>query len=252
MDDKWSEVFVNGEYKPLTRLEVFDYYSNPHISKKLIEEIKNNPVVLVQKYGDKFVIKRNESKNGKKIEIKKSLGKLKNSLGYWTKRRTVEVHKTISKKTKEAIIDIDPENVPMQVTKDIVHDIVKIFKNDKLFGSGPVDIIYSGGRGFYIRKKIKNTDVTEARNTLKKEVIAPLLKTYKDLVVNKKPKSGEIRLDLSPMKRGGSYRAPFSINAATGLTAMPLSEREFSVFEPHMALPSKVIHKQHAIKNWRP
>ena len=149
-------------------------------------------------------------------------------------------------------MDIDPESVPLQVTKDIVKDVITRMKKKSMFGSGKTDIVFSGGRGFYVRKKInKNIDINEARAKLKKDILTPLLKVYDGLVVDKKPKDGEIRLDLSPMKFGGSYRAPFSINATTGLTATPMSEREFSVFESHMSLPRKVIHKQHTEKNWR-
>ena len=132
----------------------------------------------------------------------------------------------------------------------MVEHISDMLKDEATYGKGEVDIIYSGGRGFYVRKKIsKSVDVDEARNLMRENIVKPLTAYFAN-AVDAKPKVGEIRIDLSPMKTGGSYRAPFSVNSSTGLVALPLSDKEFSVFEKHMALPNHVSLDRHAKMHW--
>jgi hypothetical protein len=61
------------------------------------------------------------------------------------------------------------------------------------------------------------------------------------------PKAHQVRLDTSTLHNKGALRAPYSINAQTGLVALPLTRRELSTFNPQKdALPSAVQGQEFA------
>jgi len=61
------------------------------------------------------------------------------------------------------------------------------------------------------------------------------------------PKEHQVRLDVSTLHDKGSLRAPYSINAQTGLVALPLTRRELTTFDPQKdALPSAVQAQEFA------
>jgi len=232
---KWLETFTRGANR-MTRLEVFDYYNNPVVSEKITDEIKRNRAIVIQKFEDKYILRRHH--NNKWIRIKKPSGDKPSSLDYWARRHLLEVHKVIGPKTDEVIIDIDPNNVKLQSVKGVIRLISD--KLESIYNKKP-EVIYSGGRGFYVRVKLDSPQhVNKIRKTLKEEVVKPLVKR-KGFLVDRKPKKGEIRIDLSPMKSGGSYRVPYSINGKTGLTAVPVDPKDIRLFHPGNAIPQFVM-----------
>lgn len=211
-DSKWDEIIIKTPNIIMTKKDVFDYYSNPKIRNSILQDIGKNPVIVIQNFKwNKPVLKRNEA--GSKIKIT-GFGVDENNpsdLMYWLKRRTVEFHKTLENPTNQYIVDIDPNEVDPSVSINVVNSIKNILLN--LPEVQDAHIRYSGGRGYYVIADLKNKiDINEARNRLK-QVLSPLVS---DIVTFSVPYKGQIRIDLSPMKRGGSIRALGSLNSKTG------------------------------------
>jgi DNA primase len=233
--EKWHTPLINLPNKKLTKADIFHYYLSPEIHKRLLEDIAGHNVIVIQHFQPDYpVLKRKEK--GKKIKIESFKNfEHPNDFGYWIKRRAVEFHKTLGDVTSIYVIDIDPKGVDLNTTKKVVEDVATLLRTFPEVKD--VEIRFSGGRGFYVIGHLnKKININDARERLK-QALLPL--TANPLLTLSVPREGQIRLDLSPMKRGGSFRALYSINAKTGLVSVPV--KNIKQFNPYIhANPFKV------------
>jgi len=211
-DSKWDEIIIKNPNVEMTKKDVFNYYLNPKVRNALLEDLGNKPAIIIQNFKwNKPVLKRNEAGNRIKITGFGADENNPSDLMYWIKRRAVEFHKTLDNPTDQYVIDIDPNNVDRNITLSVVRSVNRIINS--LPEVQKSHIRYSGGRGYYvIADLVRNTDINKARSRLK-EVLSPL---KSDLITFSPPQEGQIRIDLSPMKKGGSIRALYSLNSKTG------------------------------------
>ena len=226
--EKWHTPLINLPGKKLTKADIFHYYLSPLVYKNLLEDLAGHNVIVIQYFQQNYpVLKRKEKGQKIKIEAFKNF-EHPSDLGYWIRRRAVEFHKTLGDKTSIYVIDIDPKDVNLETTKKVVEDVSSLLRN--LPEVKDVEIRFSGGRGFYVIGHLKKKmNINEARERLK-QVLLPL--TSNPLLTLSVPQKGQIRLDLSPMKRGGSFRALFSLNAKTGLISVPV--KDIKSFNPYI------------------
>lgn len=245
--EKWHTVLIDAPYGRYTKGDIYQYYSLPHIKYKLFEDIKDNPVIVIQSFTKNApVLKRNIE--GRKIIITKSDGDEDNpaSLDYWLLKRTVEFHKTLGASTDMYIVDVDAgEQVTFDEVKRVTYQLAQFLK--KLPEVKDIETRFSGGTGFYIiAHLVKEMPIEEAREKLKEHLRNFIAETGEigKFTITTKPGAGQIRLDTSPMKFGGSIRAMFSINMNTGLISIPVKLKNLLKFDPFDAHPSNFLAKQ--------
>ena len=246
--ERWDEILVEAPYAQYTKRDIFNWYMQPKVREKLLEDLERKPVIVIQKFSPtSTVLKRNLG--DEKIKITKiderDVDDPRN-LRYWAERRAVEFHKTNEEMTDKAIVDVDPgPGVKFEELKETVKKLVREFKEGKVFNYPikEVEIRFSGGEGFYVIAHLKKkVSVDELR-----EAMTKYLKSFWEnpdpsrYTVTRKPVAGQIRLDLSPMKRGGSIRALYSLNEKTGLVSVPV--KNIDTFTLDQAMPENVIKR---------
>jgi DNA primase len=226
--EKWYTPLVNLPDKKLTKADIFHYYLSPEVNKRLLEDLAGHNVIVIQHFQPDYpVLKRNEQGKRIKIESFKNF-EHPNDLGYWIRRRATEFHKVLGEQTNMYVIDIDPNEVDLETTKKVVKDVKDILS--RLPEVSNVEIRFSGGRGFYVIGYLnKKMNINEARERLK-ELLKPL--TANPMLTLSVPAKGQIRLDLSPMKKGGSFRALYSLNTSTGFISVPV--KNIDSFNPYV------------------
>ena len=202
------------EVKGLTRRQAIDYYLKSPTAQRLYHDIRGRPVSVYTIYSGRRVLRRKHK--GQPIIIDVLRGDKPNSLEYWALRHAVEFHRTPT--TGSVVIDIDPNNVPASRLKQIVADTANQIRD-----VGSPEVRFSGGRGYYVltkgsaKKSFKNL-YDEVKNRM-----LDYAAKNKDITVTKRPGPGQTRLDLSPMRRGGTHRAIYSLDARTGLISKPVA-----------------------------
>jgi DNA primase len=220
----------------LTKHEIDEYYSDPEVQSKILEQIRNRPLLAVQTLDTGENVYRRKDPSGKPILITKALDDRDdpNDLAWYAARRFSEFHPVVGPKTTTAWIDIDPgpgsNAKTLKSTVRDAHDLLRQMPNVK-----DTQISYSGGRGYHVRATLdKSTDVDALRNRLNRSI----QKTFKDrtdVVNSAKPGKGQIRLDTSTLKDTGSIRAVHSINSETGRIAVPVALTDLDAFKPEDA-----------------
>ena len=247
LDERWNKTLVDAPGKKLTRLEIFNYYADPKIRQKLLENIKDRPVLAVQTVLPADHVMRRHRAPGEPIRVSQAERDPhhKNDLAWYTERRFTEFHPVIGKSTKEIWVDIDPgETVHEKDLKETTRLVDHMVKN--MPGVEKTDVAYSGGRGYYVRGLLaKETDTTEARKALQKglDVMRGKDKIFMGGEVTfNTPKKNQIRLDLSTLHDKGSIRAPYSLNATTGLVSVPVKVTDLHKFDPQKdADPKRLV-----------
>lgn len=236
---EWSEPIIKAkDGTVLTKKDVYSYYQNPVVRKKLLSHLKDNNAIVIQSFVPGTDILRRKDDNGKEIKITKPSGSVydSNALDYWTERRATEFHRVLGKTTDVYVVDIDPkEDVPFSETKNVALQVTNAL--DALPEVKNTTVFYSGNRGFHV---IANLKKPMSVNKAKKNV-ADILKFFEPLGYSTKMDS-RIRLDLSPMKHKGSYRVPYSLCAETGYVSIPVSKSDLPEFEKSDAAVSKFIN----------
>ena len=245
--EKAGEILVAGEHAKLTRGEIYDYYMTPKVRKKLIPQLTQRPTMVIQKFEDEEpVIRRKKPGKDQEITIEEGFkGESDPSdYMYWVSKRTIEFHPTHGETVDHLFVDIDPKgSVVWDRTKEVTRQVANALRKEQDVKS--TRIVYSGGRGFYVKAKLSaESDVNKARERLKK-VLAPLTEEQTDVTLGMAG-SKQIRLDLSTLHDKGSLRAEYSINKDTGLVSIPVSN--IAQFQREDATIQKVMGKQTATK----
>ena len=230
----WDTILIESPFGfKLDKEGVYRYYADPKIHAELLNELNGHPAIVVYRYGTRDILKRHPKPGEKKlIEIKKFLENPNDpsDLVFHTARRAVEFHKVMKPRTDEVVVDIDPgDEVPLNYLKAVVKEVYKVIKNFP--GVTDVEIRYSGGRGFYVIGKLnKPMGIDRLRRLLKEDLETNI--DLEDVVVGRKPAPHQVNLDLAPMKRGGSYRAIYSLNLSTGLASVRVPLSKLDKFDP--------------------
>lgn len=210
---RWQEVIIDTPFARLTKKEIYDYYSTPKIQKAILDAVGHREAVIRQSFAPGQNVLRRKDERGSFVRLDKG------RLDLWNEKRLSEVHPTFGKKVDTLLADIDPqEDVPWQRTKQITETVAKTMSSHPAVKD--VKIRFSGGRGFYVEGKLDTPmGVDHARN-LTQQILHNVAQRPDCTFGVAKP--GMVRLDTTPLKVRGSVRAPYSLNASTGLVSAPV------------------------------
>lgn len=239
-----SPTIISGPDYTLTKQEVVDYYKDPGVREKLLQHIGSNPVLTVmQRTPGEPIYRRYDAKKQPLLLNPQSLDDL-------TRQRTVEFHSTLGEGTREMWVDLDPGSAvsPGRLKQTVKHveDVLR-----KLPQVTNTNIVFSGGRGYHVRAELEKELKTDAARKLLQKTLRPLQTSSPDLV-DAPPGGTQIRLDTSTFHAKGSVRAPYSLNATTGLVALPVAREKLDIFEPKTDASIKSVLSQKDIGEFAP
>lgn len=225
---RWDDVVIESPNTTLTKRDLYRYYANPSVKKKIFAQIKDAPVMMRQAMspGENW-IKRNPT-------IRKNVNDAADpeDLQYYIERRHVEYHTTMPKLTEKIVIDLDPgEGLALDDVKQVAKYLVKLLENQSYVKD--VEIQYSGNRGFYVWGYLASKlDVDEAREKLKLLLGSTNKMNGVAVTLRQSPGKKTVRLDLSPMKNLGPLKAEGSLDYRTGLISTKLPVSQLDSFDP--------------------
>lgn len=234
----WDEPITAGN--TLTKREVHDYYNDPIIQQRILSSLANRDLVAIQSRSPDNQILRRYEKTDTPLRVSSP-----RDLARLTKQRFTEFHPTVGPRTNEVWVDIDAgEDRSTESLKPITLDVEKqIRKLPGVQGSG---IAFSGGSGFHVRARLDEERPTSELKRALDRKLREVLKKHPDTTM-RPPAPDQVRLDTSTFHNKGSLRAPYSINAQTGLVAVPLTRKELAEFDPQRdALPSVIQGQEFA------
>ncbi len=214
----WDEVLVTTPTREITRGEIRDYFADHE--DEIFPYLKGQTVmVLFAPSKDYFLYKRHvpgpKGAPKKTIKITKRKGiEDPSSYEYWINRRVVEFHRVIGSKTRYVWVDIDPhprDHDPQLVSKmeAAVPKVVEVLR--AAFPKAQVEIWSSGKRGIHVEGYLPQAVSTDnARKVLRKGLDAAFASDPTFVTGLARP--GQIRLDVTTLKRTGSIRAPYSFS----------------------------------------
>ncbi len=228
--DRWDEVVIrNPDTKAeLTKKDIYRYYADPNVKKKLFSQIANEPIMMRQAMDPtENWVKRNPI-------IRKNINDPADpeDLEYYISRRHIEFNKTMSESTDKLVIDLDPG------TGLNLEDVKKVTRYlEKLLGNQPyikdVTFQFSGYRGIHVWAELANkANINTLREQLK-TLLTPI-KTMNgvNVTLRQSPGAKSIRLDLSSMKNLGAIKAEGSLDHKTGYISKEILSSQLDSFDP--------------------
>jgi hypothetical protein len=210
---RWDEKIISTPFATLTKKDVFDYYNNPAVKNKIMRASNGGETLIRQSFKPGQDVLRRKDPAGELIQLTSKKFDELNAI------RMSEVHPTFGKKVDFLLADVDPKGkVPWQQTKVIAETIAKTMQTRPEVKK--VEIQFSGNRGFYIRGLLKKQMAVDSARKLTKSVLDGIAR--RPDVTFGVPRSGQIRIDTTPLKNRGSVKSPFSLDARTGLVAAPV------------------------------
>jgi hypothetical protein len=211
---RWDEKIISTPFATLTKKDVFDYYSNPTVKNQIMRAVNGGETIIRQSFEPGRDVLRRKDTAGDLIHMtSQKYDELKDV-------RMSEVHPTFGKKVDFLLADVDPKGkVPWQKTKAIAETIAKTMQTHP--DVKKVDVRFSGGRGFYVQGHLGKTMGVDAARNMTKHILDGVAR--RPDVTFGVPQSGQIRIDTTPLKNRGSVRAPYSLDARTGLVSAPVS-----------------------------
>jgi len=209
---RWEDPVIFAPHAKMTKQDLFDYYGNKAVKKRILDAVGKTETIIRQSFDPQNMILRRKDGHGRFIELLKNYDK-------WNNTRMSEVHPTFGPRVDFVLADIDPQSkVPWKKAKGITETVAKTMANHPDIKN--VEVQFSGGRGFYVKGFTrKDMDVDKARS-MTQEILQGI--AARPDVTFGVADADQIRLDTSPLKRRGSVRAPYSLNAATGLVSAPV------------------------------
>lgn len=234
---RWQEVIIDAPFARLTKQEVYDYYSTPKIQKAILDAVGHREAVIRQSFAPGQNVLRRKDERGSFVRLDKG------RLDLWNEKRLSEVHPTFGKTVDKLFADIDPqEDVPWQRTKQITETVAKAMSSRP--DVKDVKVRFSGGRGFYVEGKLDAPiGVDHARN-LTQQILHGVAQRPDCTLGVAKP--GMVRLDTTPLKVRGSVRAPYSLNASTGLVSAPVKIEELPNVKKEDFTIAEILRKKTA------
>lgn len=211
----WDEVLVTTPRREVTRREIRDYYLEHE--DEIFPYLKDQTVmVLFAPSRDYFLYKRH-TPSGELIKIQKRKGiDDPSSYEYWVQRRVIEFHRVIGARTHYIWVDIDPharDHDPkvIRAMERAVPRVVDVMR--RAFPNATIEIWHSGKRGIHVEGYLSKAVSTDhARKLLRKGLDAEFLRDPRFTTGLARP--GQVRLDVTTLKRTGSIRAPLSFSVA--------------------------------------
>lgn len=212
--ERWDEKIISTPFATLTKRDVYEYYSDPAVKNRILRAANGGETVVRQSFAPGRDVLRRKDPAGNLIRMtSKKYDELKDI-------RMSEVHPTFGKKVDFLLADVDPKGkVPWQKTKAIAETIAKTMQTHP--DVKKVDVRFSGGRGFYVQGHLGKTMGVDAARNMTKHILDGVAR--RPDVTFGVPQSGQIRIDTTPLKNRGSVRAPYSLDARTGLVSAPVS-----------------------------
>ena len=223
-----SPTLISGPAQKLTKQNVTDYYADPHVRSSLLRNVGSNPILTVmQREPGKPIYRRQAALDPELLDKLVS-------------QRTTEFHPTLGTKTDVLWVDLDPgKQIPALQLKSVAKQVESTLQ--KLPGVVSTEISFSGGRGYYVRARLREPMPTNEGRKLLEKNLQPLLQSSDSLVM-RPPKDTQIRLDISTLHHKGSIRSPYSLNSSTGLVSIPVPREKLDIFEPIQdATPAAVM-----------
>lgn len=204
----WSELLVETPTAKLTRGQLRDLYMKN--AQQIVDGIKGYDALVLLGVGKNRTILRRHGAGGKNIRITKAYGiEDPHSLEYWANRRLVELHRVIGPRTDVVWVDLDPKGDGQlrKLVRDVVPYIEDVIR--AVFPEARIQAWDSGKRGVHVEGYLpRKVSADKARKHLR----AMLDETFAgdDRLTTGIAKPGQIRLDVTTLKRTGSVRAPYS------------------------------------------
>jgi RimJ/RimL family protein N-acetyltransferase len=226
---RWNDPVVYAPHARLTKKDLFEYYDNQDIKKRILDAVGKTETLIRQSFAPQLMILRRKDGQGRLIHLGKEYNR-------WNDMRMSEVHPTFGAKVNFILADIDPQSkVPWRKTKNITETVAKTMSSHPDIKN--VEIQFSGGRGFYVKGFTrKEMDIDRARK-MTQDILGGV--AARPDVTFGVAAPDQIRLDTTPLKRRGSVRAPYSLNTATGLVSAPVKIEDL----PHVQKEDFVIKK---------
>ena len=210
----WRQVIIDRDGERWTRGEIRDHYRR--VGPKLLRALRGHDVIVILGMGrNRFVLKRNRDEAKTRIRIDRLRGiEDPTSLEYWINRRAVEFHIAVhGTRTDVAWVDIDIHK-PKSLSADrkrarsIIPAVRRVIKRAV---GGSLSSWDSGRTGYHVMTNLRSeADVNAIRRDLRRELDREFKE--RDDVTTSIAKAGQIRLDVTTLKRTGSLRAPYSLS----------------------------------------
>jgi len=213
-----NEVLIKNKYYPsgLREKEINKYYQT-HKDSILLETNNKNVVLVIAVDTNKNIIKRNI--NNKPIRLNEE------NYSKIIHPRVISIFTEMKPITNLWCIDIDSGgNVSEKNMKEAVKDVLKIFY--KLYEKGFTASnkhfyrITSTASGYHVFGYMHDFKTLDKNYEMAEEFFSPLSKKY--VFNSKKYKSTDIIIDLSPMRKRGSYQTPWAL-CRNGLICMDIT-----------------------------
>lgn len=204
----------------LTKGQLLEYYQRPEVQQALLEATRGRDVSVVQSFNPETQVYRRYETGGEPIRFETP-----GDYRRWLGQRMSEVHPTFGAKEDILLADVDPgPAVPWDRTKELTALVAAHLATQPDVKKTSVQ--FTGGRGFHVKGHLgEPIDVNEARRR-SREALARIIAEQPDAVLGIRRSPAQIRLDTTPLHQKGSVRAPYSLNAETGLVAAPVDLNE--------------------------
>jgi hypothetical protein len=204
----WDEVLVSTPKVRITRGELRHIYLRN--SARIVDAIKAYDALVLIGIGKNRTILRRHGPNGKNIRITKVEGiEDPSSLEYWANRRLVELHRVVGQKTDVVWVDLDPKDDGdlRQLVRKVVPKVERVMRS--VYPKARIVSWDSGKRGVHVEGYLPSkVDVDAARRKLRKALEAVFAGDPR--FTTGIAKVGQVRLDVTTLKRTGSVRAPWT------------------------------------------
>lgn len=212
---RWDTTLIQSPFATLTKKDIYEYYRTPEVQQALLDAVGKREAIVRQSFSPERVVLRRKDEKGRFIHLTQK------RLDGWNQKRLTEVHPTFGKKVDTLLVDVDPkEGTPWDQTLRITETAAKALQSHP--DVKDVSLQFSGNRGFYVRGQLdKSIGVDRARHLTQK--ILSNLSQRPDVSLGA---GGAIRLDTTPLKVRGSVRAPYSLDARTGLVSAPVDLKD--------------------------
>lgn len=205
---KWDEILVSVPGRKLTRGQIRDLYMKE--ADRVVDAMRGYDALVLIGVGENRTILRRHGPDGRNIRITKVHGiEDPHSLEYWANRRLVELHRVVGAKTDVVWVDLDPKgNAPSrQLVLDIVPQIESIVRS--VYPQAQIVSWDSGKRGVHVEGYLPRKVSTDAA---RRKLRTALDRAFADdpRFTTGVAKPGQIRLDVTTLKRTGSLRTPWT------------------------------------------
>lgn len=207
----FRRIFNKMKIKSLNCLDfdiVAEYYFNELKDNEIMKNFfKDYKIMGIQLVPDPVIRKHYDNKDIKIIDFSLDNQNKKNNIYFYIKQHFVDFHIIYDEKVNIIPIDFDPHDSDH---KKMLKYTLNIMKEDY----DNIIVVDTGGRGNHVIALLdKFIDIDIAKDladNISHEVVSKF-----DNAVDKAPKKGEVRIDISTFHSGGSLRIPGSINYKT-------------------------------------